>query len=613
MQKSPARSAILASVYGGVVLLLLLLALFTRGFSQSIGDARVGGRYSTFPLFQSTSLETLTVSWNGLSLRFSRTSTPGLRYMETIAGGAEVVFDGDLRLRLQRGSDVGGSLSLSAVTGGAAGGELTVPFAVTGILADPPQGAALAWTRQGRTYLLTLPQGAGVDEAARTITLTAGGGTASLTPKGISATIAATPQRTTGSTTSAARQRPAPREKLPAESALPTAAALQAGLVAFSEKAYMGWAVKRLSTETGLWSMPDGSAGFSEDLGIFLLAESLERGTWQRFLPLWTDALARQQARGATLSYRTGTYTGTVREYFKAAQDGAAARIAAVSALIAKPDNAALEQPDLVPLIADHGTQEQLQACIAFLASRTVTALDAARAVGLLEALLAEAELTAAGASVDQLIADLISKKILPAVRTTDAGLFLDSGSGSCDVRQGIRCGALLLRAGPRVSSTLAAAVGRGLVLGALGLADDNGFLPSTVAVGSGKVSSRQGGIAPESFYALLPLDRLAAREVPLARQVGSGAWIWTAARIVRAEGSSSGLTIVLGFPAGTPHNFIIQGIPVFTQIKLHGIPWHSDTTYYRYSDGWAFDPATRTLYMKLTGRSDQEEIDIFY
>jgi len=47
--------------------------------------------------------------------------------------------------------------------------------------------------------------------------------------------------------------------------------------------------------------------------------------------------------------------------------------------------------------------------------------------------------------------------------------------------------------------------------------------------------------------------------------------------------------------------------------IRMHGIPWHADPAYAKYSDGWAYDSGTRTLYVKLTGRQPREELDIQY
>jgi len=60
---------------------------------------------------------------------------------------------------------------------------------------------------------------------------------------------------------------------------------------------------------------------------------------------------------------------------------------------------------------------------------------------------------------------------------------------------------------------------------------------------------ARQGTLAPESVYSLLPLDRRVPREVPLSRQLGAGTWIWTAARIVSVEGSAAEARLVLAYP----------------------------------------------------------------
>ena len=45
----------------------------------------------------------------------------------------------------------------------------------------------------------------------------------------------------------------------------------------------------------------------------------------------------------------------------------------------------------------------------------------------------------------------------------------------------------------------------------------------------------------------------------------------------------------------------------------MHGIPWHSDPSYAKYSDGWDYDPQTQTLFMKLTGKQDKEEVDFTF
>ena len=102
------------------------------------------------------------------------------------------------------------------------------------------------------------------------------------------------------------------------------------------------------------------------------------------------------------------------------------------------------------------------------------------------------------------------------------------------------------------------------------------------------------------------------SRTRPRSRsQLGPGSWVWTSARVAAATGTTAGSSFTFAYPVGIPFNVIIRGVGPFTLLKLHGIPWHSDPSYFKYSDGWTYDPKARILYLKVTGRSDQETIDI--
>ncbi len=606
MLKSPGRSALTPVIYGGVVLLLVLLALFTRGFSQNVGDARLSGRYSVLPLFSSHELETLTLTWNGISLRFSRRASPALKGFQSTETGTDIVFDGNVRLQLAAGSDLGGSVSLAS--SGAA--SLAVPFTVEGVLQEPPAGAALAWKRAGRQFVLTLPSGAKVDPASGLLTLPAGG--AAWAARFERAGIPAGPALVRASP---ARAR-APETRLPDEASLPTAETMQAALGRFADSAYAGWTGSRYSAAQGQWLQPDGKPAFSEDIGVGLLAESIARGTWQTILPLWTDSLAQQQQRvpGSPAAILTSSYVGGVRDFLRALQPRTAEQVQQAGTLIASADNAALSIPGLIPLLLDHGTPELLTQASVFLKDRPVASLDVGGAIGLLEGLLDYARDVQSDEALTRRLRDVIDHRILASVRQTSTGIFLLTGSGKSDVPQSLRCGILLLRAGPLLDATLPAAIGRGLITSCLALADEKGFLPATLTIDGSRVSARDGGVTPEAVYSLLPLDRFVPRETSLAKQLGPGGWTWTSARLVSAEGSTAtGVVLVFGYPPGIPYHMVLRGVRSFTQIKLHGIPWHADPSYARYSDGWAYDSGTQTLSMKITGRADREEIDIFF
>ena len=115
MRDSRGRSRLFLLVYAGAAVIVALFALFARGFSRDIGDGRVSGRYALVPVFQSSVPETLTLTWNGLSLHFSRSTSPGLKGYEPAADrGADLVFDGGARVHLSPGADTGGSIMISS-------------------------------------------------------------------------------------------------------------------------------------------------------------------------------------------------------------------------------------------------------------------------------------------------------------------------------------------------------------------------------------------------------------------------------------------------------------------------------------------------------------------
>jgi len=603
----PRRPAALKfAVYGGAVVLLLAAALFARGFSRDVGDGRVAGRFSLFPLLGSHAPEELTLTWNGLALHFAHSMSPALEGVEPAAGSTDLVFEGGIRLRLTPGADTGGSITLAPVStaGAASAPPLVVPYSVAGILQDPPAGAALSWKRAGRTFLLSLPPGSRTDPAGETVTLplSAAAGTAVLHVEGVSA--AARP---------ATRGETAPANRLPAETAMPSEEKLQAALDGWMDAAYKGWSESRYSVSESQWKLADGSWGVSEDLGVGLLAESIARGTWQKMFPLWSNARALhpKESPSLALDAATSAYVGGVRDFENALLAASAARVDQVRASLERSDASLLRTPGLVPLLANHGTADLMTKAGAFLAARTIAGMDVQSAAGLAEALLDYSALVRRDDALIGLLKEAVNRRILPAVRTTDAGVFLETGAGRSDVQTGIFGGALLIRAGVFLDSSLVKAVGRGLLASCLSLADEKGFLPSGLVLAGGRLTSREGTLAPETIYAALPLGRYLPRETSLAAQLGPGAWLWTSARLLSATGSAAGSSFTFSFPSGVSFHLVIQGIAPFALLKLHGIPWHADATYFKYSDGWTYDVKARALFMKVTGRSDKETIDV--
>jgi len=615
------RRKIPVAVYGAAVLLLLVAVLFARGFTREVGDARVSGRFSVLPLFHSRVTEQLAVTWNGLTLRFARGSSPAVQGFEAEGSGTDIVFDDGARLRLVPGTDTGGSLTLTPVEAGAsAHAAVVVPFSLEGVMLSPPPGAALAWRRSGREFLLTLPQGAQTNIPSGTLTLPlSGDASAVLRVQG----VAAAASRLVAETPAATR--------LPPESALPTAAKFQAVLGSWADAAWQGWSATRYIASAASWRLADGGSGFTEDIGIALCAEAVARGASQTAFPLWADALTRQRAAGAPVVGGSCVYVGGERDFSRVYASRVAAQAGQAAAALARSDPALLGTADLVNLLVDHGTADQVRALGAFLGTRSPAGLDVASAVGFVQEAMDYQRWTGADQALSRLVREAVDRRILPAARSAEGGVFLDSGNGRVDLRLSLLAGVALIRAAPGAAAGTTApatavgsgtsapgsswygAVGRGLLVSALSLADDKGFLPASVTLSGGRVSAKEGSVAPEAVYRILPTDRPVAREIPLATAPGSGAWMWTSATLVSATASSTGVSLVLSYPKGVPYHFVVGGLRPFSLLKLHGIPWHSDPAYAKYSDGWDYDSDSRTLLMKVTGRSDQEQIDIAF
>jgi hypothetical protein len=608
MQGSARRYLLGLLVYAGAALLLVCLAVFAGSFSQTFGAARVSGRFSPFPLFNRSRLEALTLSWNGITLSFSRGSNPGLLMMETGAGTADIVFGDKERLRLSAPDAHGSALTLSRVPDGAqAGDALRIPFRISGILQAGAGANAISWKRGAGSFQLALPSEASVDYSTRVIRLAP-------SVNGSSADIrfvSLSPEAAHEAEPAASRPQ-APR--LPGEQSLPTMDQLAASISRWSDAAYAGWSSGRYAPGSRTWKMPDGRQGFAEEIGTGLLAEALARGSFAAALQTWTGALNNQLAgdAAARLRFPNCVYTGRVRDF--AARSGNPAELARLKSLADQGDPSLAATPGVLVAALDRGGPSLARSVLSSLRSLDQAKLPASQLLTVLESLEDYARYLGDDAGVLSDARALVTGHLLPSlVASSEGSIFLAQQDGNVDVRQSLRCGVLLLRAGSLLPSPQFSAFGRGLIASSLSLAADSGFLPAGISVVSGRVTPQDGMIAPETVYAMLPVERYVPHEVPLFQRMGAACWVWTAANLVSAAEVNGEVRLIFAFPGGVAQYLVFQGIRPFQQIRLHGIPWHSDPSYAKYSDGWDYNPDTKTLFMKITGKQDKEELDFTF
>ena len=596
MQGLPRRYLLMSLVYAGAVLLVICLAVFAGSLSRTVGGARISGRFSPFPLFNRSNLEELTLSWNGLNMRFSRASLPA-------DGTGDIMLAGNERLHIVAGDAAGPTLTISPEGSSAAdAGVFSIPFKVMGVLQDGSDARTLSWRQGADAFQLTLPPNSTIDYPSRSIEVQLGGAAPGSEMKLVSLSPAAASQAFSA-------EAPAPAPRLPDEKSLPTQDQLDAALGHFSDSAYAGWRTSRYSAEDKTWRMADGKQGFVEEIGTAFLAESVARGTFSNAIQAWVAAVDNRVGQSPRLSYSTCVYTGQVKDFARLLQDKDAGQADRLKGLASRGDPTLLSQPGILVYALDRGGPLLAKSILS-----TLRALDAAQMTP--PALLTDLEsqedylqLVGDDAAVPPAARELVEKWILPSVATTTNGAVFFAPQRGVDVMQSIRCGSLLIRAGSLLQESKLAALGRALIVSSLSLASDDGLLPASLTVSSGRVVSQAGALAPESVYAMLPLERHLPHEVPLYRLMGVGCWVWTASELISADDVGGEIRLVFAYPAEVPQHLVFRGLAQFQQIRMHGILWHSDPSYAKYSDGWDYDPQTQTLFMKITGKKDKEEV----
>jgi hypothetical protein len=287
-----------------------------------------------------------------------------------------------------------------------------------------------------------------------------------------------------------------------------------------------------------------------------------------------------------------------------------------IRSLLADRDPALFLLPGLIPFVLDHGPFNLVQDIVTLAGTLRAGSLEPAAALGVLEAYLDYDRYASAGGAMAGRALEVVRKRLVPSIRKTDNGLFLETTPGKVDTVVSLRCGALLVRAGSALDDAQLDAIGRTLIASAVALGRASGFLPGTLELSGGAAKPAAEGstsVAPESVYPFVAADRHLPREIPLHLDAGPGIWLWTAADLVSAEGSSTGLRLTVAFPAGLPHYLAVDGVRSITKVELHGTAWRPAPDYAQYSDGWAYDAVEQLLFVKLTGRAAAEEIVVAY
>jgi len=369
----------------------------------------------------------------------------------------------------------------------------------------------------------------------------------------------------------------------------------------------------------GVFASNPGSQALIGELGISLISEAIERGEYRRTLAVLSRNLRQLRAENADnpALYNSAAYLGNLPSFLAARQQSATEEIQRITGLIKAADFSVFSTPRLLRFILNHAPFSLAEEVLRLADSVQLETADVGTLIHLVNIYLEALEYLDVAEASSARMSEIIDRFILPAIVKIPRGLFLSiSSTGQlweADMYDSVLMGDALIRAGGALSRDSYAAIGRTLIYSALDLADTEGFLPSRIQIQNGKAEPTGDSISPQAIYDLLPGSDYTPKEVPLYPYLYPGAWIWTASRVEEVKIDDAQYRFVFSFPVGDTHYLLVQGIRPLTSMIMHGIPWKSDLEYFRYTDGWAYDEATQTLYVKLTHRLETEELVLNY
>ena len=582
-----------------LVILALLYAQFSsrERFSQTVGSLTFSGVRAKGNLFSRQALEEVSLRYDLVELPFSsrrplllltasgEEMRPALQACTVLAQGVQVQFERGIRLQFLLEGEHGDRVRIEPHLPdlGVEISSLSFPLHLREGKAESVEGLPLLSV--SRRLFVSLPYDSSFDASSQRLSLPN-------RPGGMSLVLEPVAQG----------------EEDPylhwfgRDGSLADEAGFQEGVSAWLDRAYGAWKTRALA--------PGEYPARPEEMGAVFLSEALKRGEYPQVrVPFYQHLLQQKQADPRLQApLLTTPYVGALDQYYQLLQGSIPRRLEGITALIRRGDPAVLGTPDLLRFIMNHGPFSLTEEVIRLADGVDLAAAPLPLVLSAADVYVEAGRLIGPAGSLSPRLAALAGKRLLPAIRRAGQGLYLQA-EGAVDVRHSLAAGRLLLELGETGGREALVPIGRSLILSALRHADARGTLPARLTLEEDGAGGPEGRVAPEEVYARIVHPRYLPHEVPLYSQLGPGAWVWTASSEVTAEVGAASSRFTFSFPVGATHYVLLQGIKPFQTLRLHGLAWKTDPGYYRYSDGWVYDAATQTLFLKLTHREEVEEL----
>ncbi|TVR01940.1 MAG: hypothetical protein EA403_09815 [Spirochaetaceae bacterium] len=374
----------------------------------------------------------------------------------------------------------------------------------------------------------------------------------------------------------------------------------------FIDRAYRGWRTTRFNAGTGRWTIRGMSPTFSEDILTATLAEAWTRG---EFGAVFTDMRRAADLHPNQVGLLSSPFLGNLRPIKFQVQEQDTRTNQQLLQLATDRDPEVFRFRGLIPFALHRGSTQLADEVLAFLSEINYRDLDLYQTVGLLANATLHDNRTEAARRAFARFDAMIAERLFPALVRTSEGVFLESAPGQIDVELSLHAGLAIESEGRRLRNTRYLDIGRNLVVSALSLGDDEGFLPRVIIAQAEGVRAAEGVMGPEEIYPLISRNPAFPRMVSLHDALGPGAWIWTVAGITNVRASATEFSFTVQSPPNQTHYLIVQGVRPFASMELFGLEWRNDPSFEIYARGRHYNAQTRSLLIKYTDSLNERPV----
>jgi hypothetical protein len=385
-------------------------------------------------------------------------------------------------------------------------------------------------------------------------------------------------------------------------------AAYKAAIAAWRNLAWTGLAAKRFDGERLAWRQADGSLVFSEKALSAYLAEALARGVYAEAIAKMRPARELHPDR---LSYLSAPFLGGMARAMEDLERSDALEAKRIALLIQDRSPAVFEKEGLAQFLYDRS--DLVPELPKFALSIDPDRLDLPQSVGLLACLVETSDHVRDEENPFRAF-ESAADRIHGALRRVEEGLFLADETGEVDLRLSLLAGQSLIAFGRSEEKDAITGLGQALVRSALALADESGFLPARLDLGSEGIESRSGALAPEEIYSVVASNPFYPHAVSFYRNAAPRTWAWTCASSLTLEASASTYVFSASFAEGRSHYLAFFGVKPFSNIQLYDIDYRPDIEFEVYdAPGYYYKKDQGAMYVKMKHKAVLETVKLSF